>query len=73
MTDDAKGFWHSKWSPITPLSDQEYKHTIEEKLLRLDADIAIIDEEIKALRDAEKQQGLNSEGGRSQVDCTVPK
>lgn len=32
------------------LTDQEYEHILEEKLLRLDAEIAIIDDDVAALR-----------------------
>ncbi|KAI1367721.1 hypothetical protein F5Y08DRAFT_40539 [Xylaria arbuscula] len=41
----------SKWSPMQRLSDKDYLDKIEEKILRLDAEIAIIDENIAALKD----------------------
>ncbi|TGJ84420.1 hypothetical protein E0Z10_g4360 [Xylaria hypoxylon] len=40
----------SKWSPMQPLSDQDYIDKVEEKILRLDAEIAIIDENIASLK-----------------------
>lgn len=53
-TPTTKGFW-SRWSPITPLSDQDYEKIIEERLLRVDADIALVDDHIKELRESESQ------------------
>lgn len=43
-----------RWSPMTRLSDQQYENILEEKILRLEADISIIDDNIAALR-AKKQ------------------
>ncbi|KAI8634929.1 hypothetical protein F5Y19DRAFT_130977 [Xylariaceae sp. FL1651] len=40
----------SKWSPMQRLSDKDYMEKIEEKILRLDAEIAIIDESIASLK-----------------------
>lgn len=40
----------SKWSPMRRLSDKEYEEMLEEKILHLDAQIAIIDENIAALK-----------------------
>lgn len=48
-----QGFLHSKWSPVTFLSDQEYEKILEEKLLRVETEIALVDDHIKALRDTE--------------------
>jgi hypothetical protein len=61
----SSGFW-SKWSPIKPLSDRDYEHILEEKLLRVEADIALIDDRIKELRESEGRikEGA-SEGERS--------
>lgn len=51
---EGNGFW-SKWSPITPLSDEDYEKILEERLLRVEADIAIVDDHIKELRESESQ------------------
>ncbi|KAF7516039.1 hypothetical protein G7054_g14327 [Neopestalotiopsis clavispora] len=40
----------SKWSPLKKLTDQEYEKLLEEKILKLDAEIAIIDDNIAALK-----------------------
>ena len=44
----------SKWSPMQRLSDKDYMHMVEEKILRLDAEIAIIDENIASLKNSSK-------------------
>lgn len=45
-----------KWSPMTKLSDEQYANILEEKILRLDADIAIIDEDLTALKTQKEPQ-----------------
>lgn len=47
--------WFSKISPLRSLSDKEYEDMLLEKILRIDAEIALIDESIAALRAAPKQ------------------
>ncbi|KAI1769600.1 hypothetical protein GGR53DRAFT_473307 [Hypoxylon sp. FL1150] len=44
------GWLDSKWSPLKRLSDKEYEEKLEEKILRINAEIAIIDENIASLR-----------------------
>lgn len=53
-----KGFW-SSWSPIKQISDKDYENILEEKLLRIETDIALIEGRIKELRASE---GQNKEG-----------
>ncbi|KAI0850905.1 hypothetical protein F5Y00DRAFT_231121 [Daldinia vernicosa] len=51
--DDSKaksGWLDSKWSPLKRLSDKEYEEKLEEKILRINAEISIIDDHIAALR-----------------------
>ena len=46
-----KSSWlDSKWSPMKRLTDKEYEEKLEEKILRLEAEIAIIDENIESLK-----------------------
>lgn len=47
---------NSKWSPMKQLTDQEYQNILEEKLLRLDAEIAIIDDNVAELKAQMKEQ-----------------
>lgn len=44
-----------KYSPMTRLSDRDYEKRLEERLLRVDAEIAIIDDTIKSLKMGETQ------------------
>lgn len=39
-----------KWSPIKKLSDDEYEAMLQEKLVGVEADIALIDEEIERVK-----------------------
>jgi hypothetical protein len=54
----------SKWSPVKILTDEEYESMLREKLLRINAQIAILDENIGALRE---EQEVTKE-----VDKAVP-
>lgn len=40
----------SRWTPVKVLSDEEYESMLRERLLRVNAEIAIIDEDIERLR-----------------------
>ncbi|KAI1777662.1 hypothetical protein F4818DRAFT_320923 [Hypoxylon cercidicola] len=47
----VKSSWlDSKWSPMRRLSDKEYEEKLEEKILRINAEIAVIDDNIASLR-----------------------
>lgn len=48
-------FLNSKWSPMKVLSDNEYEKMLREKLLRVNAQIALVDENIEALRAQERE------------------
>ncbi|KAK4123564.1 hypothetical protein N657DRAFT_645147 [Parathielavia appendiculata] len=58
----GRGFW-SKWSPITPLSDEDYEKILEEKLLRVEADIALVDDRIKEIRESKSQKAKDEAPG----------
>ncbi|KAI1126706.1 hypothetical protein F5Y10DRAFT_207454 [Nemania abortiva] len=51
----------SKWSPMQRLSDKDYMTKIEEKILRLDAEIAIIDENIASLKESSQLSVASTE------------
>ncbi|KAF7173453.1 hypothetical protein CNMCM5623_005656 [Aspergillus felis] len=51
----------SKWIPLKTLSDDEYRGILSEKLLGIEAEIAIIDEKIEELERA-KANGQNMTG-----------
>ncbi|KAF6222081.1 hypothetical protein HO133_001167 [Letharia lupina] len=56
---DRKRFWEwfaeMKWSPLTVLSDEDYGNMLKEKLLRVEAEIALVDEEVDRLRREERR------------------
>ena len=60
--DDArKNFWlNSRWSPMKVLSDAEYEDMLREKLLRVSAEIALVDENIAALKAKEQKAATKS-------------
>ena len=43
---------NSKWSPFKALSDHEYEEMLQERLIRVESEIAILDEDIKSLQEA---------------------
>ncbi|CAL8574497.1 hypothetical protein XPA_000455 [Xanthoria parietina] len=47
---------NSKWSPMKVLSDEQYETILREKLLRVEAEIAIVDEDIEKV----KQRGRDA-------------
>lgn len=55
-------FLASKYSPVTPLTDRDYEKMLEDKLLKIDAEIAIIDDNIKAVR--EGAAGRKNDGAK---------
>lgn len=66
------GFWE-RWSPLTQLSDQDYEKILEERLLRAEADIAIVDDHIKELLEADKQskKGSQTNEGAPQIESNI--
>lgn len=55
----VKRFWERvaemKWSPLTVLSDEDYGNILKEKLLRVEAEIALVDEEVERLKGEERR------------------
>ena len=56
---DGKRFWERvaemKWSPLKVLSDEDYGNMLKEKLLRVEAEIALMDEEVERLKGEERR------------------
>lgn len=52
---------------MTRLTDEEYEHVLEEKLLRLDTEIALIDDNIADLRAQKEDAAKNSKGQMAQT------
>ncbi|KUJ22205.1 uncharacterized protein LY89DRAFT_681491 [Mollisia scopiformis] len=68
--ESAKNSWlDSKWSPMKVLSDQDYENMLREKLLRVNAEIALVDDNIEALRAQEQKQKAK---GRPDVENPRP-
>lgn len=51
----------SRYSPMTSLSDDEYARMLREKILRVDVDIALIDEKIEKLLEMESSTDENGD------------
>lgn len=49
-----------KWAPLRSLSDDDYKHILSEKLLSIEAEIAILDEKIQQLQQEKMAQNRES-------------
>ena len=49
-TTGGSSWLDSRWSPVKVLSDDEYAIMLEEKLLRVKAEIALVEENITALK-----------------------
>jgi len=47
-------FAKRKWSPFSVLTDEQYGDMLKEKLLRLEADISLMDDKIAHLKVSEK-------------------
>ena len=50
-----------KWVPMKALSDEEYEGMLQEKLLRVEAELAILDEDIQKIKKEEACE-VNKEG-----------
>ena len=52
---EPQHFWQRvanlKWSPIKSLSDEEYADILKEKLAGIDMEIAVLDDDIKKIRE----------------------
>lgn len=44
-----------KWSPITRITNEDWERILEEKLLRVETEIAVLDDSIEELRKNERQ------------------
>lgn len=54
---NLKNSWmNAKWSPVKVLTDDEYEDLLREKMLRVSADIAILDESIEAVKKEAAEQ-----------------
>ncbi|KAL8999373.1 MAG: hypothetical protein Q9169_001799 [Polycauliona sp. 2 TL-2023] len=47
---------NSKWSPMKVLSDEQYEKMLRTKLLRVEAELAIVDEDIEKVKQTERDE-----------------
>lgn len=59
VKDENDSWFRSKWNPLKKLTDQEYIDMMLEKVLRVEADIALIDDRIAELRQKSREEALN--------------
>ena len=63
--EEKRGLWNKvaemKWSPMKKLSDEEYGNLLKERLLRIEADIALVDEELEKVRSEENVANARNE------------
>ncbi len=59
-----QSFWRrmseKAWSPVTVMSDEEYAKMLKEKMLRVDAQLSILDDRMAALRKVQEAQDVAS-------------
>ncbi|KAF2767734.1 hypothetical protein EJ03DRAFT_328926 [Teratosphaeria nubilosa] len=60
----TESFWKhiasKSWSPVKVMSDQEYAELLKEKMLKVDVDIAILDDKIAALKRQQEAEDAKS-------------
>jgi hypothetical protein len=52
----------SAWSPMKPLTDEEYEKILQQKLLKVEVEISLVDDQIAELRSlsAKQQERVSS-------------
>ncbi|KPM35706.1 hypothetical protein AK830_g10857 [Neonectria ditissima] len=65
VKDENDSWFRSKWSPLKKLTDDEYIDLMSEKILRVEADIALVDDRIAELREMEKAEIRASQNSTS--------
>ncbi|RCI10782.1 hypothetical protein L249_5282 [Ophiocordyceps polyrhachis-furcata BCC 54312] len=57
---EKRSWLQSKWLPMRMVTDEEYEETINESILRVEADIAICEERIASIRASAQQDDIRS-------------
>lgn len=72
-----EAFWrralNSKWSPMKVLSDTQYAALLKEKLLRVDTDIAVIDDDIAKWKQRQEAPPIQEPVGSDRAQQTNQK
>lgn len=63
---EKKSIFQSSWSPLKKLSDDEYRHMLDEKMLKIDVEIALIDDKIAELRASKAAEAEQPQAPESQ-------
>ena len=58
----------SRWVPLKALSDQQYEEMLQQKLLKLDVEVSMIDEKIAALKVSKKD--MSRDGSTEGISTT---
>lgn len=65
--EEVEPFWtrvaRQRWSPVRVLSDEEYIEMLRERMLKVDVEIAILDDKIAELRVQQERGGQLRERG----------
>lgn len=59
---------NSRWSPMKVLSDREYKDMLQEKLLHVNAEIAVVDDSLGVLRAKERERSAKNNAVKSELE-----
>lgn len=64
-----------KWSPMEVLTDERYEEMLQEKLLKIEVEIALIDDRIKGFRQKAEEDALRKaqEEAQAQAQQLPPK
>ena len=61
-----EGFWkrmaEKSWSPVTYMSNDDYARVLREKMMKVDVEIAILDDKIAALREQQQEDEVAKVG-----------
>jgi hypothetical protein len=70
-----KNFWKrmsdKSWTPFKVLTNEEYAEMLKEKILKLDVEIAVLDDKIASLKEQQKEEekaatsNVPQDGGQS--------
>lgn len=63
-------FWkrmaEKSWSPVTFMSNEEYVEILREKMLKVDVEVAVLDDKIAALQKQQNDEGVQASEPKSE-------
>lgn len=54
------------WSPVTFMSNEEYVEILREKMLKVDVEVAVLDDKIAALQKQQNDEGVQASEPKSE-------